>query len=178
MHHPNCLASFQTQRHAVWYQRLNYHFDLKDPQETVIFAQTLAAKLLPGDALLLSGPVGAGKSLLARAIIKYLCGAETDVPSPSFTLVQSYSSPVGEIWHVDLFRLQGGQDIANLGLDDALSNTISLIEWPELLEHHTPLKSISIDLQPDSVDERLRKAKINTAGNWPWLPALMESFGA
>ena len=157
---------------------MNYQFDLKDPQDTVKFAETIAAKLLPGDALLLSGPVGAGKSLLARAIIKYLCGQQIDVPSPSFTLVQTYPSPVGEILHVDLFRLQGDQDAANLGLAEMFPAAITLIEWPDRLELLAPVKSISIDLQPDFADENLRKVQLNSTGNWLWLPGLMESFVA
>jgi tRNA threonylcarbamoyladenosine biosynthesis protein TsaE len=126
---------------------------LQSLEETEALAHRLAAMLRPGDALLLSGPLGAGKSALARAVIRAAAGDGTlDVPSPSFTLVQSYETPKGMIHHYDLWRIEPGPDLRELGLDDAF-NDITLVEWPDRLEAHTPADAlvITLDPRPDGV---------------------------
>ncbi len=106
-----------------------------------IFARHLGA----GDTVLLSGPVGAGKSHFARAFIRMVLGAHVEVPSPSFTLVQCYQTKAYEIWHADLYRLADSGEVAELGLDDAIGRELCLIEWPDRLAY-PPRKSIAIDL--------------------------------
>jgi len=105
----------------------------------------LAAKLAPGftpdNVVLLAGPIGAGKSHFARAVIKSrlaACGMDEDVPSPTFTLVQTYQAGDLEIWHSDLYRLTLPQEIEELGLFDAFTTALCLIEWPEKLGPDTP----------------------------------------
>ncbi|SNR32585.1 tRNA (adenosine(37)-N6)-threonylcarbamoyltransferase complex ATPase subunit type 1 TsaE [Paracoccus sediminis] len=103
---------------------------------TAALARMLAATARPGDTILLDGPVGAGKTHFARAFIRARQGeGAEDVPSPTFTLVQTYDDPLGtEIWHADLYRLTDPSELAELGLDDALDSAICLIEWPDRLD--------------------------------------------
>ena len=96
-------------------------------------------------AVLLEGPIGAGKSHLARALIRARLGRMEDVPSPTFTLVQTYQADV-EIWHADLYRLSHPDEVAELGLEDAFSHAICLIEWPDRLGRLTPANAIRIAL--------------------------------
>ncbi len=101
-------------------------------------AETMARTAKAGDVFLLDGTLGAGKSFFARAFIQSLCGAETEVPSPTFTLVQTYESSRGMLWHFDLYRIETPDDIFEIGWEDAISQGISLIEWPERLGPYTP----------------------------------------
>jgi len=90
----------------------------------------LARRLQPGDVVLLKGNLGAGKTTFARGLIKQLTkGAE--VPSPTFTLVQTYHTEAFEIWHFDLYRLQDESEIWELGIEEALEDGVCLIEWPQ-----------------------------------------------
>lgn len=107
-----------------------------DETMTAALARMLAATARPGDTILLDGPVGAGKTHFARAFIRARQGeAAEDVPSPTFTLVQTYDDPMGtEIWHADLYRLTDPSELDELGLDEAQDNAICLIEWPDRME--------------------------------------------
>lgn len=124
---------------SVWLQNKRMRLYLKDESETRRLGEKLAAIARPGDVLLLEGQLGAGKSSLARAFIRALMGNPAlAVPSPTFTLVQSYETSGGtEIWHYDLWRLDGPDALEELGWDEALSG-ITLVEWPERLEDFTP----------------------------------------
>lgn len=108
---------------------------IADEQMTAALARMLAAVLRPPAVLLLDGPVGAGKTHFARAFIRARQGeAAEDVPSPTFTLVQTYHDPRGtEIWHADLYRLGDPGEVVELGLEDAFDTAICLIEWPDRL---------------------------------------------
>jgi tRNA threonylcarbamoyl adenosine modification protein YjeE len=122
--------------------------------ETVSLAQAMATRARAGDAILLSGPLGAGKSTFARAFIRARAGDATlDVPSPSFTLVQTYEldPPVS---HFDLWRLAGPDDVTELGLDAALAGVV-LIEWPDRLGPLTPHEAITIVLGWGEGDTRM-----------------------
>ena len=108
---------------------------LPDPEATEALARHMAPVLRPGDTLLLAGPIGAGKTHFARALIRARLGREEEVPSPTYTLVQTYDDGAGEIWHADLYRLGDPGEVAELGLDDAFGEAICLVEWPERLGH-------------------------------------------
>jgi tRNA threonylcarbamoyladenosine biosynthesis protein TsaE len=103
-----------------------------DADATARLGQWFAARLRAGDCLLLEGQIGAGKSHFARAFIQARLGRAEDVPSPTFTLVQSYQADL-EIWHADLYRLHHPDEVLELGLDEAFDTAICLIEWPDRL---------------------------------------------
>ena len=106
--------------------------------DTTAFAARCAKDAQNGDIFTLSGPLGAGKSVFCRSFIQNLSDSETDVPSPTFTLVQTYETPKGTIWHFDLYRIEDAEEIYEIGWEEALSEGILLIEWPERLENHMP----------------------------------------
>ena len=107
--------------------------DHADADLTACLARVMAAVMKPGDVIALQGPVGAGKTHFARAFIRARQGdVAEDVPSPTFTLVQTYDDPQGtEIWHADLYRLSHPDELVELGLDEAMRDSIVLIEWPD-----------------------------------------------
>lgn len=116
---------------------------------TNVCAAEIAGRLKTGDIILLGGDLGAGKTSFARALIRTLTGKpDLNVPSPTFTLVQIYDTPIAPVWHFDLYRLKDPEEIYELGWDDALAGGLLLIEWPDKLEYLKPAKTINIDLQP------------------------------
>jgi len=123
---------------------------LPDDASTQDLGRRLAGKARPGDVLLLEGPLGAGKSTLARAFIRALMHDERlTVPSPTFTLVQSYTTPEGtEIWHYDLWRLDGPAGLEELGWDEAQAGIV-LVEWPDRLGPLAPRHALRLTLSHD-----------------------------
>ena len=107
-------------------------FDLPDADATTRLGEAIAPLLAPGEAVLLYGPLGMGKSTLARGLIRALTRPDEDVPSPTFTLVQFYESDPA-IAHFDLYRLTRPEEAFEVGLDEALDEGCALIEWPERL---------------------------------------------
>jgi len=127
-------------------------FSCRSPEATARIAQTLGACLAAGDVLLLHGPVGAGKSHFARALIQSrlaALGRFEDVPSPTFTLVQCYDLDRAELWHADLYRLTGPAECDELGLIDAFESAICLVEWPDRLAELTAAGALHLHLRPD-----------------------------
>jgi|HubBroStandDraft_5_1064220.scaffolds.fasta_scaffold10396_3 tRNA threonylcarbamoyl adenosine modification protein YjeE len=105
---------------------------LPNEQATARFAIDIAAALEPGDLVTLSGELGAGKTAFARAVIRYLAGDEAiEVPSPTFTLMQSYEMPRFLLVHADFYRLSGATELGELGFDDLPERTVVLVEWPD-----------------------------------------------
>ena len=120
-------------------------FTSQSEQDTIRIAENLAPDLGPQDVVLLSGDLGAGKSVFARALIRHIIGnPQADVPSPTFTLVQSYETPNGEVWHFDLYRLEEAEEIYELGWEDALGHALLLIEWPERLGPLKPRHAVEV----------------------------------
>lgn len=117
--------------------------------QTTRFAADLAAQIKPGDIILLRGPLGSGKSVFARSLIRSLTGEpDMDVPSPTFTLVQTYDTPKGPLWHFDLYRLKDPEEVYEIGWEEALSGGIAVIEWPERLGSLTPRAYLDIAFAP------------------------------
>lgn len=116
---------------------------LPDPAATDALARALARVVRCGDVLLLEGQIGAGKTHLARALIHAL-GVTEHVPSPTFTLVQVYDAPMGEVWHADLYRLTHADEVIELGLPEAFETALCLIEWPERLGRDQPKQALTL----------------------------------
>ena len=117
-----------------------------DPRETTALATRLKESLQNGDVILLTGEIGAGKSHFARSLIQAAMDNIEEVPSPTFTLVQTYDTLVGSIWHADLYRLSDQSEVFELGLIDAFGNDIVLIEWPDRLGYLEPQDALTIEL--------------------------------
>jgi tRNA threonylcarbamoyladenosine biosynthesis protein TsaE len=118
-------------------------------EDTMALAARLASAARRGDVIALSGDLGAGKTTFARGFIRALAQAEIDVPSPTFTLAQTYDTPAAQIWHFDLYRLTRPEDAVELGLEEALSRGVSLIEWPERLGGLLPRDCLTVTLRHD-----------------------------
>ncbi len=117
-----------------------------NPDQTCAIARRLAPCLTPGDVLLLTGDIGAGKTHFARCLIQSLLPVPEDVPSPTYTLVQTYPGPGTEIWHADLYRLSDTNEVFELGLIDAFDSAICLIEWPDRLGDLAPVGALHLTL--------------------------------
>src|SRR5579863_770245 len=110
----------------------SFSVQLPNEQATVRFAADIACALEPGDVVTLSGDLGAGKTTFARALIRYLAGDQAiEVPSPTFTFVQTYELPRFPLVHADLYRLSGTAELAELGFDDLPDGAAVLMEWPD-----------------------------------------------
>ena len=127
---------------------------LADETATEQLGATLAARLKPGDVVGLKGELGAGKTTLARAILRAAMDDPTlIVPSPTFTLVEVYETPHGTYWHFDLYRLETPEQVFELGWEEARAEGIVLLEWPERLGPLLP-KHLSVTLEIDGDGRR------------------------
>jgi tRNA threonylcarbamoyladenosine biosynthesis protein TsaE len=140
---------------------------LADADATEALGAALARALRPGDAICLYGPLGAGKSTLARGLIRALTTPDEDVPSPTFTLVQLYDGPDFPISHFDLYRLEQASEAEELGLDEALEEGAALIEWPQRLEGRLPADRLDIEIE---IDAEGRIARLRPHGAWKGRP--------
>ena len=116
----------------------------KDINETRDWARGFAKTLHAPVTVALHGDLGVGKSEIARTIIQTLCGADTVVPSPTFTIVQSYESKENKISHFDLYRVTDASELVEIGLLHAVQNDITLIEWPDIAENLLPQNTVRV----------------------------------
>ena len=137
---------------------------LKDEAATAVLGARIAAALAPGDVVALSGELGAGKTALARAILRGL-GVQGHVPSPTFTLVQAYETPGLTVHHFDFYRIERASELFELGLDDAVEGGAVLIEWPERgMPASLTVDALKISLEP--IGETSRELKISGPARW------------
>ena len=140
---------------------------LADLAVTEALGARIAAGLCIGDTVALRGDLGAGKTTLARAILRTL-GVAENVPSPTFTLVQTYETPGLAVRHYDLYRIQNPRELDELGLDEALEEGAVLIEWPENAGNRLPADALHVVLS--TTGQQSRRADI--AGPARWAPLL------
>jgi tRNA threonylcarbamoyladenosine biosynthesis protein TsaE len=138
-------------------------FRLDHEADTARLGAAIAAELRRHEAVCLSGPLGAGKSTLARGLIQALAGDAIEVPSPTFTLVQTYATPRLALAHFDLYRLEKPEEVGELGLDEALDEGAAVIEWPDKLGHHLPHDRLDVELHIDGAG---RRAQLRAHGAW------------
>jgi N-acetylmuramate 1-kinase len=139
---------------------------LPDEQATRRLAVDVANLLQPGDVVTLSGDLGAGKTTFARALIRYLAGDETiEVPSPSFTLMQSYDLPPFPVLHADLYRVSGSAELTELGFEDTADETVVLLEWPDRAGNLLPADRLDIALTlAPKLKQEFRHARLTGYG--------------
>jgi tRNA threonylcarbamoyladenosine biosynthesis protein TsaE len=140
---------------------------LEDEQATEALGARLAAVAKAGDVITLSGPLGVGKTELARGFIGAL-GHDGDVPSPSFAIVQPYEALDPPVWHVDLYRIEDPSELDELGLD-AAADAVLLVEWPERAAVAAWPEALRLSLDFAQSDERILTAEVPRSweGRWP-----------
>ena len=137
---------------------------LADLAATRRLAEAVAHSARRGDVIALHGDLGAGKTTFARFFIG-ACGVAEEVPSPTFTLVQVYPARPVAIWHFDLYRIASADDAIELGIDDAIAEGISLIEWPDRLGNLLPADRLDVSLDFDT-DENARRVRLCGSNDW------------
>lgn len=146
--------------------RHTLELELADEAATAALAARLAPLLRPGDLVALGGDLGAGKTAFARALINALPGAPEEVPSPTFTLVQLYERGDLSVWHFDLYRLDRADEVWELGLEEALAEGVSLVEWPERLGPQLPRDRLEIALRAPDAEGARRQVRLTGHGRW------------
>ena len=142
---------------------------LPDEAATQALGRAIAVALQPGEAICLWGPLGAGKSTLARALVRALTTPDEEVPSPTFTLVQFYEGARLNVAHFDLYRLTSPDEAYEIGLDDALDEGAAVIEWPERLDGRLPRDRLDVEIalaDMDDGDADGRQARLTPHGAW------------
>jgi tRNA threonylcarbamoyladenosine biosynthesis protein TsaE len=137
---------------------------LRDEAATAELGARIAAALAPGDVVALSGELGAGKTALARAILRGR-GVGGHVPSPTFTLVQAYETPGLTLHHFDFYRIERASELSELGLEDAVEGGAVLVEWPERgMPAYLTADALLIGLE--LTGETIREARISGPARW------------
>ena len=141
---------------------------LEGADATEAFGRRLAAALTPGDVVALYGDLGAGKTTLARGVLRGL-GFEGDVASPTFPIVLPYDELAVPIWHVDLYRIEDEEELGELALEEALWDGALLIEWPERLGTALWPQALKLSLSREGEGARALTAEVPAAwgGRWP-----------
>lgn len=155
---------------------MKIEFDIPAESATEALAGALARLCDKGDVIALSGDLGTGKTVFARAFIRAL-GGSGEVPSPTFTLLQTYELPAVDVYHFDLYRLEKPDDALELGIDDAFADGVSLIEWPAKLGSYLPRVHLAVKFEHlsssgtasgkgQSADDTRRRIDLEGNENW------------
>ncbi len=140
---------------------------LADEAATARLGAGVGWTLAAGEAVCLWGPLGAGKSTLARGLVRALTSPAEEVPSPTFTLVQFYGGESLALAHFDLYRLTRADEAYEIGLDEALEDGAAIIEWPERLEGRLPADRLDIELSiVGPPGDETRGARLTPHGSW------------
>ncbi|MDR2794771.1 MAG: tRNA (adenosine(37)-N6)-threonylcarbamoyltransferase complex ATPase subunit type 1 TsaE [Holosporaceae bacterium] len=124
-------------------------------EDTMLIASLFSRFAKKGQCFTLSGDLGYGKTLFAKQLIQSINPGILEVPSPTFTIVQTYVCDVADIWHVDCYRLKTSDEFYELGLEEALQNCITIIEWPEIIENFLPQDRIKISFSITEAENRI-----------------------
>jgi len=145
--------------------------ELATLEATMAFGRSLGALLNAGDVVMLNGPLGAGKTALAKGMLLGL-GFDGDVPSPSFPLVIPYLPPEVRlpVWHVDLYRIEQTDDLIDLGLEDASGDGALIVEWPTLLPPNLYREGLNLNLEVHADDSRHLTAQVPPSWKDRWPP--------
>lgn len=133
-----------------------YNFISKSPEDTLEFAKNFAKDLKVGDVIVLIGDLGSGKTKFTEGVLSYF-GIENEISSPTFTIVNEYSSSIGSIYHFDVYRLKNSLDFYNIGGDEYFDKGICIIEWGDIIEDALPENYIKIIFERDNNNENYRK---------------------
>jgi tRNA threonylcarbamoyladenosine biosynthesis protein TsaE len=167
MQRQTCVSIGQAMVHVHGYRHtmMKKMIVLASEDDTALLGEALSEICAAGDLIALYGDLGAGKSALCRAFVRALTSEDQDVPSPTFTLVQSYETPEETVYHYDLYRLNKPDDVLELGMEEALEEGICLVEWPEKMGPYLPWDRIDLDItiQPD---DKTRVATLAGIGAW------------
>ncbi len=146
---------------------MNTPLPLLDEAATRALGRAIAKALQSGEAVCLYGPLGAGKSTLARALVRALTTPEEEVPSPTFTIVQFYEGARLNVAHFDLYRLSSPDEAYEIGLDEALETGAAVIEWPERLQGQLPRDRLDVVIAlSDNAAGESREARLTPHGAW------------
>ena len=140
---------------------------LEDEEATARVGAELARRVRGGDVITLSGPLGVGKTALARGLLAAL-GHEGEVPSPSFSIVQPYEELQPPVWHVDLYRVDEPSELDELGLD-AAADAVLLVEWPERAGGNLWPEALALSFEFGQDNDRILTARVPPSweGRWP-----------
>ena len=137
-------------------------------EDTENYANEFARYVGSGDTVILTGPIGAGKSVFARSLIYSICGPDNlhdGIPSPTYNLVQTYQNGNLEIWHADLYRIDSCWEVLELGLVDAFETGLCIVEWGERLEHLAPANALYLELSNPTESDQFRFLKMTTTNS-------------
>jgi tRNA threonylcarbamoyl adenosine modification protein YjeE len=138
---------------------------IQSEQEMIALAQNIALLLEPVDTIVLKGDLGTGKTVFARGIITACVPGTVEVLSPTFTLLQQYQSADCQLWHYDLYRLESAAELEELGIEEAWSQGLVLVEWPEILGTRLPTSYLEVQLSI-AADGETRDIVLQGHGRW------------
>ena len=143
-----------------------FHVATENQAATVALAGAVAEVARIGDVIALSGGIGAGKTVFARGFVRALTRADEEVPSPTFTLVQAYDCPRGQVHHYDFYRLEQAKDALEIGIEESFAEAITLIEWPDRIAVLRSEHWLDIEFSMDPRDPDMRKLTLYAGPAW------------